>query len=71
MKNFKELTGYNSNKFVKTEHVYIKGLGTFYQTEEKARANSHKTGNEVGAYIEKHTHEGVTVYRESFTNVWD
>ena len=71
MKGFKELTGYNANRFVKEEHVFIKGEGTWYETIEKAEANNRKTGNEVGLYIAEYVHEGVTVYREFQTNVWN
>lgn len=71
MKAFNELTGYNSNKFVKENHVFIKGEGTFYETEDLARKNNHKTGNEVGLYIKKYTHERVEVYRELNSNIWN
>ena len=71
MKAFNELTGYNENKFVKTNHVFIKGEGCFYETIEAARQAHHKTGNEVGLYIETLIHEGREVYRELNTNVWD
>lgn len=71
MKKFNELTGYNSNKFVKENHVFVQGEGTFYETEELARKNNRKTGNEVGLYIDKYLHEGFEVYRELHSNVWD
>ena len=67
----KNLTGYNSNKFVKENHVFVKGEGTFYLTEKEARDNNKKTGNEVGLFLDTLSHEGVTLYRELNTNVWD
>jgi hypothetical protein len=70
-KIFNELTGYNTNQFVKVDHVFIKGEGTFFETKELASKNNHKTGNEVGLHIVTYTHEGVEIYREAQTNVWD
>ena len=69
--NFKNLTGYNSNSFVKENHVFIQGIGTFYETIELAKKFNHKTGNEVRLYIETYTHEGIEVYRELNENVWN
>ena len=65
------LTGYNTNKFVKEEHVFIEGKGTFYFSEEIARKNNYKTGNEVGLFIEEIQHEGTTLYRQLNKNVWE
>jgi len=70
IKNSK-LTGYNTNQFVKAEHVFIEGQGTFYFTEEIARNENTKTGNEIGLYIEEILHEGTTLYKELNKNVWD
>lgn len=71
MKKFSDLTGYNSNRFCKYDHVFIEGRGCFCETPELARKNNRKTGNEVGLFIEELLHEGVAVYREMHTNVWD
>ena len=71
MKAFKELTGYNSNKFVKENHVFIKGAGTFYETKELADKNNTKTGNEVGLHIVEYNHEGNTIYNQKSSNAWN
>ena len=71
MKKFEQLTGYNTNPFVKENHVYVEGCGTFYATVDDARKNNKKTGNEVGLHIDKITHDGVELYRELQTNIWD
>ena len=73
MKSFKELTGYNKNKFCKAEHVFIEGEGCCFETEEKARkyANNNSSSNWIGLVIDKIKHEGNTVYHYHFTNVWD
>ncbi len=67
----RNLTGYNTNKFVKAEHVFIESKGTFYFTEEIARKENSKTGNEVGLYVEEIHHEGITLYRELNKNIFD
>ena len=71
MKKFNELTGYNDNKFVKVNHVFIDGEGSFYETKEIARENNYKTGNEVGLHIISIIFEGIEVYREAQTNVFN
>jgi len=71
MKTFKDLTGYNTNKFVKENHVFIEGQGTFFETIELAELANKKTGNEVGLYIETYIHEGIEVYKELQSNIWD
>ena len=71
MKNFKELTGYNKNKFVKENHVFIEGEGTFYETEELAKKYGHDKMIFVGVSVGTYTHEGVQVFRTGATNVWD
>ena len=71
MKNFKNLTGYNSNKYVEVNHVFIKGEGTFYETKELANKNNKKTGNEVGLKYEIIKHEGVNIYKQLSSNAWN
>ena len=71
MKKFNELTGFKCNPYVKEDHVFIAGLGCFYETAELARLNNKKTGNEVGLYIETANHDGVSVYRELQENIFD
>lgn len=71
MKSFTELTGYNQNKFVKVNHVFIEGQGTFYETKELASKANLKTGNEVGLHFETLIHEGVEVFKELNSNIWD
>jgi len=68
---FETLTGHNTNKFVKENHVFIQGEGTFYETKELARKYNIKTGNEVGLFIDEIIHEGMKIYRELSTNVFD
>jgi hypothetical protein len=72
MKQFKELTGYNANKFVKNDHVFILNVGTFYESEELAIKHSHFDPNIfVGVHVSFIIHEGVKIYRTGATNVWD
>ena len=73
MKNFNELTGFNGNSRVKFEndHVFVMGEGCFFETEELARKNNKKTGNEVGLYINTYIHEGREIYQELNSNVWN
>lgn len=65
------IKGYNANKFVKAEHVFIEGQGSFFFSEKSAKENTCCNGNSVGVYTEKITHEGVELFREMCTNVWD
>jgi len=70
MKAFNELTGYNKNKFVKENHVFIEGEGCFYETKELAIKYGHDKNIfivHLGSYI----HEGVEVFRTGATNIWD
>lgn len=74
MKKFNELTGYNKNKFVKEEHVFIPGIGTCHETKEKAIAAGkamNKTGNMIGLHIIEHEIEDLIVYEFCFENVWN
>jgi hypothetical protein len=71
MTEFKNLAGYNSNKFVKENHVFIKGKGTFYETKELASKYNIKTGNEVGLFYETLEIEGREVFKELNSNVWN
>jgi hypothetical protein len=71
MKAFKELTGYNKNKFVKENHVFIEGEGTFYETKELAIKYGHDPMIFVGVNVGSYMHEGVEVFRTGATNVWD
>jgi hypothetical protein len=74
MKSFKELPGYMANKFVKDEHIFIPGKGSFYETKENAIAiynNLPGSGNGVKCEIETAIIEGVTVYNCHETNVFD
>ena len=68
---FQNLTGYNSNKFVKVDHVFIPGEGSFYETRELAISNYGKTGNEIGFHIVEFLHEGVIVFKGAQINVFD
>jgi len=70
-RNFKELTGYNKNKFVKENHVFIEGEGTFYETEELAIKYGHDKMIFVGVSVGTYIHEGVQVFRTGATNIWD
>jgi len=71
MITFKNLKGYNSNKFVKENHVFIKGKGTFYETKKLASKYNIKTGNEVGLFLETLEVEGREIFKESNSNVWE
>lgn len=71
MKSFKELTGYNKNKFVKEDHVFIPNVGCFYETKELAIKYGHDTNIFVGVSIGTYNHEGRDIYRTGATNVWD
>ena len=71
MKAFEELTGYNTNKFVKENHVFIKGNGTYYKTEELALKYGHDKNIFVGVSVSTYIHEGVEVFRTGATNIWD
>jgi len=71
MTTIENLQGYNSNKFIKENHFFIDGVGTFYESEEIAIKNKARTGNEVGAYIDTLIIQGVKVFRELHTNCWD
>mgnify|MGYP003402506466 CR=1 FL=1 len=71
MKAFNELTGYNTNKFVKENHVFIQGEGTFYETKELAIKYGHDKMIFVGVSVGTYIHEGVEVFRTGATNVWD
>jgi hypothetical protein len=71
MTAFKKLTGYNKNKFVKEEHVFIEGVGCFYETEELAKKHGHSKMIFTGVHVASYIHEGVQVFRTGATNVWD
>ena len=71
MKHFKELTGYNKNKFVKEDHVFIPNVGCFYETRELAIRHGHDPMIFVGVSIGSYIHEGVEIFRTGATNVWD
>ena len=66
----KNLTGYNANKFVKAEHVFIEGKGTFYFEIDTAN-NEFDFNNEVGIHLETIQHEGTTLYRIASTNLFN
>lgn len=61
------------NKFIKIEHAFIAGKGTFYKTAEIAKAETKKicTGNEVGFYLETIDIDGATWFQSGFSNSWD
>lgn len=65
------ITGYNGNKLIKAEHVFIEGKGTFYLSEKSAKENTCNNSNSVGIYMETIIHEGIELFREMCTNVWD
>lgn len=71
MTEFKKLTGYNENGFVTVDHVFIKGEGVFFETEELAIEHNSPALNQVGKFIDKRIIEGVEVYRQLHTNVWN
>ena len=73
-----ELTGYNSNQFVKEEHVFIPDsnstkeghYGTFFFSKEIAKKQAYMS-NGIGLYLISINHEGVELYQANYTNVWD
>jgi hypothetical protein len=71
MKAFNELEGYNKNKFVKENHVFIEGEGCFYETKELALKYGHDNTIFVGVCVGSYIHQGVEVFRTGATNVWD
>jgi len=71
METLKNITGYNANKFVKDEHVFIEGEGCWFASKEIADKNHRKTGNEVHIYYNTKTIEGVELFQQRCGNVWD
>jgi len=71
MKAFKELSGYNANRFVKEDHVFVPNVGCFYETKELAIKNGHNSNIFVGVHVSTYIHEGVEVFRTGAINVWD
>ena len=70
MTTFENLKGYNTNKFVKENHVFIEGFGTFYKTIEIAK-NQFNSKNCVGIYLETKNIKGLNVFRYLNSNVWN
>ena len=68
---FNKLVGFNSNRFVSEDHVFIRNEGCFFETKELASKNNGKTGNEVGLFFDTKVIEGREVFRELNTNIWD
>ncbi len=67
---FENLKEYNKNKFVKENHVFIEGEGTFYKNIEIAK-NEFNSKNCVGIYLETKNFKGLNVYRYLNRNVWN
>lgn len=70
MTKFENLDGYNTNKFVTENHVFIKGIGTFYKTKDIAKIEFN-SNNCVGVCLETKNYKGLNVFRYLATNVWD
>ena len=70
MTTFENLKQYNTNKFVKENHIFIEGEGTFYKTIEIAK-KEFDSRNCVGVYLETKKINSLNVYRYLNRNVWD
>ena len=68
MKN--TIKGYNVNKFIEDEHVFIQKKGTFFFDKETAENNFDKR-NQVGCFFDIILHDGVELYRMLSCNVWN
>ena len=69
--NKENITGYNANKFVKSEHVFIEGNGSFFFSKEAAKRDAGVNTNFVGEHFVTIEHEGLTLYKIGYTNVWN
>ncbi|MGH0945584.1 hypothetical protein ACQVTS_32065 [Bacillus mycoides] len=53
------------------DYVFIEGEGTWFFSKEDANKAHYKTGNEVGLYYKEKEVDGVLMYRQCESNVWD
>ncbi len=64
-----KMIGYNSNKFVKAEHIFTVSEGTWFFSKKDAVGKL--TGNEVRCYFEEKIIDNETLFRHRVLNVWN
>lgn len=64
-----EITGYNANKFVSEDHIFIKGEGTWFFRKEDSMKSVN--GNSVGVRTDTKEIAGYTLYKTTASNIWD
>lgn len=60
----------NGNKFVKEQHLFVPGQGTFYPAKEIA-VKKGTSPNGVGYWEKEYCFDGYTYFQAGNTNQWD